>query len=265
MSVLSSFPGADSSNVEIGFSPDATDPGGKPRRGLFAVKHVNKGKVICKVPSDLALALSDPNQAAMAMSPATLGANFWNMYYNNPQAREQWSWYLETLPDFAVFSTQSTPDCWSPEEIELLELPRAVRSALERKQQIEQVSAEQMIDAQALQFAAWLVSSRSFSVALSPDGSTANTEEEVMRDERGQVLLPVSHQARPSIQVMVPLLDMVNCNTLEANCRWTILDPEKDDAFFALEATRPISPGKEITLAYGSGGAPYSSVELLGN
>jgi hypothetical protein len=265
MSVLSSVPGAEASNVEIGFSPDASDPGGSPRRGLFAVKHVGKGKVICKVPSDLALALSDPNQAAAELSLAALGANFWNMYYNNPQAREQWSWYLESLPGFAAFSTQSTPDCWSAEEIELLELPRAVRGALERKRQIEQASAEQGIDAQALQFAAWLVSSRSFSVALSPDGSTANTEGEVMRDERGQVLLPVSQQARASVRVMVPLLDMANCNPSEANCRWTILDPEKDDAFFALEATRPIPPGKEITLAYGSGGAPCSSVELLGN
>jgi hypothetical protein len=259
MRVLSTLPGAETSNVEIGF--EGSDDG---RRGLYAVKHVNKGKVICKVPSDCALALSDPDQAT-TLNAAELGANFWNMYYINPQAREEWSWYLDSLPDFASFSAHSTPDCWSAEEIELLEFPRAVRRALDRKQRVEQVAAERGIDLPALQFATWLVSSRSFSIALSSDGSTSNTEEEVMRDERGQVLLPASQQSRASVHVLVPLFDMINCNPVNANCRWTIIDPEKDDAWFALEATRPISPGKELTLAYGSGGAPHSSVELLNN
>ena len=261
--VLSSFPGAGVANVEIGLSP--SDNG---RRGLFAVKHVSKGKVICKVPSDCALAMSAPSAgdaAPATLNPAQVGANFWRMYYNNGEAREQWSWYLDTLPDFASFALDSTPDCWSSDEISLLEFPRAVRQALERKEQIEQVSAETGIDLQSLQYATWLVSSRGFSIALSADGTTANTEEQVPRDERGQVLLPVGKEDRAAIRVMVPLLDMVNCNSANANCRWTIIDPEKDDAWFALEATRPIAPGKEITLAYGSGGAPHSSVELLNN
>jgi SET domain len=265
MQVLSSFPGAEVSNVEIGFSPAEIG-----RRGLFAVKHVGKGKVICKVPSDFALAMSAPSSPGddtvpPTLTPAQAGANFWSMYYNNPQAREQWSWYLDTLPDFASFARDSTPDCWAHDEIALLEFPRAVRQALERKERIEQVSAEMGIDLPSLQYATWLVSSRGFSIAMSADGTTANTEEEVPRDERGQVLLPVGKDDRPSIRVMVPLLDMANCNSANANCRWTIIDPEKDDAWFALEATRPIAPGKEITLAYGSGGAPHSSVELLNN
>jgi SET domain len=264
--VLSSFPGAEVSNVEIGFSPSENGS----RRGLFAAKHVNKGKVICKVPSDCALAMSAPTAAGddavpATLNPAEVGANFWNMYYNNPGAREQWSWYLDTLPDVASFALDSTPDCWARDEIALLEFPRAVRQALQRKEQVEQVSAELGIDLQSLQYATWLASSRGFSIALSADGTTANKEEEVPRDERGQVLLPVAKEDRPTVRVMVPLLDTANCNPANANCRWTILDPEKDDAWFALEATRPIAPGKEITLAYGSGGAPHSSVGLLNN
>jgi SET domain len=266
MQVLSSFPGGEVSNVEIGFSPAENG-----RRGLFAVKHVSKGKVICKVPSDFALAMSAPpspgddTAVPPTLNPAQAGANFWSMYYNNPLSREQWSWYLDTLPDFASFAQDSTPDCWAHDEIALLQFPRAVRQALERKEQIEQMSAEMGIDLPSLQYATWLVSSRGFSIPMSADGTTANTEEEVARDERGQVLLPVAKDDRPSIRVMVPLLDMVNCNSANANCRWTIIDPEKDDAWFSLEATRPIAPGKEITLAYGSGGAPHSSVELLNN
>lgn len=57
--------------------------------------------------------------------------------------------------------------------------------------------------------------------------------------------------------------DMANHNSDQPNAKLTLIDPEKDDAWFALEATRPIKAGKEIVIAYGSG--VDSSVELLLN
>ena len=63
--------------------------------------------------------------------------------------------------------------------------------------------------------------------------------------------------------MLVPFVDMANHNSDNPNAKLTIIDPEKDDAWFALEATRPISAGKEITIAYGSG--IDSSVELFLN
>eukprot|EP00980_Cylindrotheca_fusiformis_P017202 scaffold5296_cov215-Cylindrotheca_fusiformis.AAC.5 len=59
------------------------------------------------------------------------------------------------------------------------------------------------------------------------------------------------------------LLDMANHNSDQPNAKLTLIDPEKDDAWFALEATRPIKAGKEIVIAYGSG--VESSVELFLN
>jgi len=47
----------------------------------------------------------------------------------------------------------------------------------------------------------------------------------------------------------------------QPNARWIIVDPEKDQAWFALEATRPIPAGKEITLGYLFGLASPSSVQ----
>ena len=56
---------------------------------------------------------------------------------------------------------------------------------------------------------------------------------------------------------------MANHHSDQPNAKLTLIDPEKDDAWFALEATRPIKAGKEIVIAYGSG--VDSSVELLLN
>jgi SET domain-containing protein len=62
---------------------------------------------------------------------------------------------------------------------------------------------------------------------------------------------------------MVPLIDMVNHSSDQPNAKLTLIDPEKDDAWFALEALRPIKAGKEIVIAYGSG--VDSSSELFLN
>ena len=74
-------------------------------RGLYATKNFSKDKVLCKIPSDLALALSDPTAAAAsddsnddAPTIAHGGANFLTLYKNNPQAAAQWAFYLDSLP-----------------------------------------------------------------------------------------------------------------------------------------------------------------------
>ena len=57
--------------------------------------------------------------------------------------------------------------------------------------------------------------------------------------------------------------DMANHSSDQPNAKLTLIDPEKDDAWFALEATRPLKEGKEIVHSYGSGAE--SSVELFLN
>lgn len=68
-------------------------------RGTYATKPFKKGEIVCKIPSDAALALVDPSMATEeTMNVADGGVNFLNWYQNNDQARVMWSAYLETLP-----------------------------------------------------------------------------------------------------------------------------------------------------------------------
>jgi len=231
------------------------------RRGLFAVTNIKKGQVVCMIPSDVALALSDP--AKMGDDAPTMahgGLNYLKMYANNPQAREMWKPYLDTLPTRDSPQFDPTPDFFSDEEIELLEFPRLINLIRQRKTDLETVSKENRMDFDELQFATWLVSSRAFNINLSDDGE--QPDEETQYDERGQVIAKAGSGLK-SIRVMVPFLDLVNCDCTSPNCRFSMIDPKKDEAFFALEANRPIPAGNEIKINYRSG--VYSSVELLLN
>ena len=69
--------------------------------------------------------------------------------------------------------------------------------------------------------------------------------------------------SKKTIRVLLPYLDMINHSSDNANCELHLIDPEKDEAWFAIRATRPIKAGKEITISYGTG--VESSVELLQN
>ena len=271
------------------------------------MKPIASGKIICQVPSDCALALSNPDatnhhhhQDTIQESGddlaflAQLAANFLQFYVHNPEQRHFWSPYLDTLPQEA--GHDATPDYFeSDEEIALLEFPRLIRRVQQRQaalrdyiqsQEMAAVATESssssstrpVIDWKELQHAAWIVSSRSIPIISarprsldtasstdSDNNQSVNSEETVLRDERGQVLTPVAGDEPPNIlRVLVPLLDMCNYHS-QPNARLIIVDPEKDHAWFALEATRPIPAGKEITLGYLFGLASPSSVELLLN
>ncbi|KAG7355677.1 SET methyltransferase domain containing protein [Nitzschia inconspicua] len=238
-------------NVDIGFHQ------GTGVRGLFCTTNMKQGQIVCRIPSDCALALSDPNKNGEdAPTVAHGGANFLEMYWNNEQNKRLWSPYLDTLPKRGSEQFDPTPDFLEEDELMLLEFPRLIQRAKERKEQVEKVAAEKGISEEELKFATWLVSSRAFQLSLS---APANEKDEMPQyDDRGQV---IDKAQKKTIRVMVPFIDMANHSSDQPNCKLTLIDPEKDDAWFALEATRPISAGKELVISYGSG--VDSSVELL--
>jgi hypothetical protein len=85
--------GAQDSGTEVGF--DTTNN----IRGLYATKSFKKGEIICKIPSDVALALTDPSTASGEQeSVVDGGVNFLEWYLNKAEARGMWSAYLDTLP-----------------------------------------------------------------------------------------------------------------------------------------------------------------------
>lgn len=81
-------------------------------RGVYATKPFKKNEIICKIPSDVALALVDPSTATGEDMGVVDGAvNFLAWYQNNPQARQTWSAYLDTLPTAeAHFDVRSCVD-----------------------------------------------------------------------------------------------------------------------------------------------------------
>lgn len=231
-------------------------------RGLYATKNFSNDKVICKIPSDLALALSDP--AAAGDDTPTIahgGANFLKLYKNNPEAAQQWSFYLDCLPT-ANEGIAKTPDFFCDEELELLEFPRIIAAGKRRQKEIHEVSQDTGIDRMDLQWATALVSSRAFPIAVAEADQSVQTQAgDIALDDRGQVITKAGE--RKFIRVLVPYIDMANHRSAQPNAKWTLIDPEKDDAWFTLMATRNIQAGKEITMSYGS--QVDSTVELLLN
>lgn len=70
-------------------------------RGMYATKPFKKNDILCKIPSDVALALTDPSKSTgeeMEMNIANGAVNFLQWYANNEQARQMWTAYLDTLP-----------------------------------------------------------------------------------------------------------------------------------------------------------------------
>mmetsp|Transcript_1378 Transcript_1378/g.2230 ORF Transcript_1378/g.2230 Transcript_1378/m.2230 type:complete len:388 (-) Transcript_1378:2129-3292(-) len=221
------------------------------RRGLYASKPIKKGEIICQIPSDCCLALSDP--ALGGSDSPTLahnGRNFIEFYIRNAQNNMMWSPYLDTLPTQDSLSSSSvTPDFYSQEEIQQLEFPRAIKYAQQRVQDIKDVSEKYGYDYDELQYATWISSTRSFPIQLSSDEPVPE----------GDAV------AKPSktIRVLAPYIDLANHSSNNANVELHLIDPEKDEAWFALRATRPIKQGKELLRCFGNG--VESSVELLCN
>jgi len=240
-------------NVEIGFHQNTGV------RGLFGTSKLKKNQIICKIPSDCALALADPTKSEdEAPTSAHRGANFLDMYVKNEEAKKIWSPYLDTLPVHGSTKFDPTPDFFIDDDIELFEFPRVIQRAKERRKQIADLSAERGFTIEELQFATWLTTSRSFKLSI-PAPPDENDIPEC--DERGQII--DKSDEKGAFYVMVPFIDIANHDSDQSNCKLTLIDPEKDEAWFALQATRPIAAGKELVIAYGNG--IESSVELLLN
>eukprot|EP00977_Amphora_coffeiformis_P004907 scaffold1049_cov168-Amphora_coffeaeformis.AAC.1 len=187
-------------------------------RGLFATKSFNKpGKIICRIPSDCALALSDPaEQGKDVPTIAHNGANLLKLYMKNEAKRQQWAAYLDTLPN--ELGLTKTPDFMELEEIELLEFPSLVKAAKERKEQIAQVAAETGYSLEEVQFATWLVASRSFPLGVAAEDELVEEGDTVLQnievDDRGQIM---AKAGRSYIRLLFPWIDLANHDSNSPN------------------------------------------------
>jgi len=252
------------------------------RRGVYTTQPCRKNDIICRIPSDCVLALSNPELGgADTPTLAHCGRNFLDMYRNNPVASQTWKAYLDTLPTDDTTTPggtstsffDATPDFFTDEEIDALEFPRAVQEVQTHLIEMAEVCAsssdddngsDDSIPFEDLQFATWLVNSRSVKISMEDTTANNNDDEEMSADDDNNGPLPegvLPPSSSKAIRVMIPYLDMVNHSSDDANAELHLIDPEKDEAWFTIRATRNIRAGKEITFSYGTG--VETSVGLL--
>ncbi|KAI2498815.1 hypothetical protein MHU86_15668 [Fragilaria crotonensis] len=206
------------SGIEVGVSKETGI------RGVFCTRSFNKGEILCQVPSDAALALSDPSSKEDISLAQAESTHF-----------------------------DPTPDFYDNEELELLEFPRLVNLAQKRQKELTDIASQNPdLTLEQIQFAAWIVSTRALGIPI--------TEGEPQVDDKGRPILTKNTRL---LRVLVPFLDLVNHSSNSPNTELHLIDPEKDNAWFALKATRDIQAGKELLYSYGNG--VESSVELLAN
>jgi hypothetical protein len=223
--------------IEIGFSQKTGI------RGIFAKQDFQAGEFLCAIPFPTTLVVNA--EESESFTNVDRGLAFLNDYLDLDQrsSDSKWAPYLDCLPtrDAKGGLFDPTPDFFTREEILLLEFPRLVHAAEKRKEEVQRASQSLLISTEDLQFAVWLVRSRSFSIL------------KVHQDEK---LVTKS--------VMIPFLDMLNHSSDNPNAELQVIESKADDeSFYALQATRAISADKEITFAYGTG--KDSSVDLLLN
>lgn len=238
--------------VEIGFS--LTTPTGM--RGLYARDKFQPGEFLCAIPFLTTFVVQEDKVGESSMTTdVERGLLFLQNYLD--VMPEKWKPYLNCLPqqddDGMGGLFDPTPDFFSTEDMDALEFPLLIDAARKRKEEIQTVVAEQqqkgvVVDMNALQFATWLVKSRSFSVIrLKPDPLDASTKTIHTRS------------------VMIPVLDMINSSSNnDPNAELQVIETKADEeSFYALQAIRPIAAKEEITISYGTG--QDSSVDLFLN
>lgn len=222
------------------------------RRGLFAADDYQGGEMMLGIPFPCCITLAMDDVSVGEPSDAELGLRLMNLLSANENSNEKES--ADFGPYFQSFPTRegnfdATPDFWTVPEIEQLEFPFIINKAMDRKESIADLARSENVDKSKLQFATWIVKSRGFTLlkpmmAASPPGT---------HDVGDATELPLTTIV--SKTVLMPYIDMINhSNPESANAQLQVLETKaEDESFYALQATRLIRKGTEITIAYGTG------------
>lgn len=203
------------------------------RRGLYSRKDFKEGDTIFTIPLSTALVVEESET-----TDAERGMKFLEFLHS---ADEELQVYRNVIPT-KTHQWDPTPDFWTDEQIAQLEFPRLVDGVLERKCRIESLARNMDLDLEDLQFATWLVESRSLTLVKEPYPDCPDEELE-------------------TTSVMIPLLDMINHSSDDPNAELEVVEQNGGEVAYAVVALVDISKGEEILISYGTG--EESSVELL--
>jgi len=212
------------------------------RRGVYATQNFADGSVLCALPTASALVLEEDETT---LSERAFTA--WQLLHTDAFL-QAWKPFVDILPT-KTHQFSPTPDFWSRDEIQQLELPELVEEVLDQKAELEEFLEAlkeegdlEILSLEDLQFCSWLVTSRSFSI-VKEDAQQKNAE--------------------PQVQcIWLPFFDLVN-HPDDSSCANTILDIQESTGCFVLRAKGDIASGEEVTLSYGTG--EDESMDLLIN
>ena len=234
----------DDGGVEIGFSSETGI------RGLFAKGDYEAGDYLSAIPFPTTLLIDDA-EVGENTTDAERGLLFLQRYQDPTSMTttgSDWSAYLGCLPT-RDNSFDPTPDFFTSDQLESTEFPDLINAALQRREDVQRVADQYGVDTNDLQFATWIVKSRCFTIV------------------RLKQIDPLNDPGKKIIHfrsVMIPLLDMINHSSNDANAELEVVETNIDDeSFYALQATRPIKANEEITISYGSG--QDTSIDLFLN
>lgn len=207
-------------------------------RGLYATETYDPGEYILAIPSSQCLILyeriydmlnNDPDAEQEAQDIEN-GAKRLHQLLQQKVPCDWTSIYLDTLPTEANHFDAS-PDFWDEELIRQMAVPQLVQDMLERRASQDDFA-----------FTKWLVRSRAFTTFQMLGATDDDTKSRTLRTRT----------------LLIPYIDMLNhsptSNTIMEKVETPLLaDVEEDTSCFSLIATKPILPGDELTLTYGSG------------
>jgi hypothetical protein len=249
------------------------------RRGVFARKSIKPGDTILRLPIEAAIVI-EPDET----TPAEQAWKLFQLHQeqkimsgedpllssNSHFLQPYWNLLPRGDCDF-----DPTPDLWSRDQVEALELPELVEEVLERQSDLEvffqsKLAVDNANDAttttttkyklswESFQFAHWLVTSRSFSMIQEESG---DDEEEEDDDDDADDLEDDNFQVQC---VLIPYMDMINHSSNSPNAQLDVTAEDSEEStFYELVALDSISEGEEILISYGTG--QDETIDLLMN
>lgn len=231
-------------------------------RGVFSKRSFSPGDVILKIPYISSLVIDEEyddkiGHTKLRAQEPRLGFQFWQRYFNDTETREKYQSYLDCLPltpDNPHFDP--TPDFWSQDEIQEVEIPNLVDQWLSRKREIDKIvnDAGQFDNGTAILQCCWIIQTRAFTITYK---KTKKKKSSTITDA---TTTPRSLSSRV---VLIPFFDMIN-HARSANARIKVIENKTNpkNSYFALVATDYIPKGSEIFICYGTG--EETSLELFG-
>lgn len=234
----------------IGFTRDGR------RRGIFAKDSFNPGEYIFAIPFTSTLLIHETYSGEEELSDIQLGFRLWTTILQpnevgqcDEQRKDRWATYLACLPKQNSSQFTPTPEFWTEDAINAIEVPILVQEMKRRRREVSDIirqyyphlsSITQQMFYNDVLFAAWLVRSRGFTTVKASGLSGLENGGRISRTRT----------------VLIPFMDFINheSNDSFVNAEIEVVDSKTDEeSFFALACKRSISVGDEVLIQYGTG------------